>query len=195
MMLLALTGRKVLPGDEVAIAEEYMSGEGTYEENGRIFSSAVGELDLDTHEKLARVVPFNPPIVLVEGDVVFARISDAKPAMAICFVVSQEGHDRDVSSETLAAIHVSKIASSYVEDAGDLLRPGDLVRATVIQAFPSVQLSTSGPHFGVVRALCTGCRRPLDKRGDKLYCPECEQTEVRKVADDYRDFVIENAKH
>ncbi len=193
--MLALTGRKVLPGDEVAIAEEYMSGEGTYEENGKIFASAVGELDLDTREKLARVVPFNPPIVLMEGDVVFAKISDAKPAMAICFVVAQEGHGRAVSSETLAAIHVSKISSSYVEDAGDLLRPGDLVRATVIQAFPSVQLSTSGPHYGVVRALCTSCRRPLDKRGDKLYCPECEHTEARKLADDYRDFVADDATH
>ena len=47
MIKLALTGRKVLPGDEVAIAEEYMSGEGTYEMEGKIYASAVGELDLD----------------------------------------------------------------------------------------------------------------------------------------------------
>jgi exosome complex component CSL4 len=195
VILLARTGRKVLPGDEVAIEEEYMSGEGTYEENGRIFASAVGELDLDATEKLARVIPFNPPIVLMDGDVVIAKVTDTKAAMAICMVAAQEGHRREVSSETLAAIHVSKIASSYVEDTGDLLRPGDLIRATVLQSFPSVQLSTSGPHFGVLRALCTICRRPLEKRGDKLYCTECERTETRKLADDYRDFVVDDAKH
>ena len=143
---------------------------------------------MDEAEKMVRVVPDNPPIVLVEGDTVIADVSDVKPAMVICFIVSQEGRKREVSSETLAAVHVSKISSSYVEDAGDLIRPGDLIRGKVIQALPSVQLTTSGPHLGVLRALCTSCRGPLDRKGEKLYCERCERTEVRKISDDYRDF-------
>ena len=189
MIHLAKTGKKVLPGDEVAIAEEYMSGEGTYEADGKVYSSAVGEVDLDSKEKLVKVVFENPPIVLSEGDVVFAEVTDAKPAMAICSIVSQEGKERAVSSETLASVHVSKIASSYVEDAGDLLRPGDLVRATVIQAEPSVQLSTAGPHFGAVLAHCARCRSPLERKGRDLYCDKCDRVERRKIADDYRAFM------
>lgn len=189
MIILAKTGRKVLPGDEVAIAEEYMSGEGTYEQDGKIYASAVGELDLDPKEKVAKVILENPPIVLQEGDVVIAEVTDTKPAMAICSIIAQEGKPRAVSSETLASVHVSKLASSYVEDAGDVVRPGDLIRATVIQAEPSVQLSTAGPHFGVVRALCSRCRSPLERRGRGLYCERCDRTENRKIADDYRDFV------
>jgi exosome complex component CSL4 len=173
----------------VAQAEEYMAGEGTYEDNnGKVYASAVGELQVDEAEKLVKVVPDNPPIVLVEGDTVIADVTDVKPAMAICLIVSQEGRRREVSSETLAAVHVSKISSSYVEDAGDLIRPGDLIRGKVIQALPSVQLTTSGPHQGVIRALCTSCREPLDKKGEKLFCERCERTEVRKIADDYRNF-------
>jgi len=186
---LARTGRKVLPGDEVAIAEEYMSGEGTYERDGKVFASAVGELDLDTRDKMAKVILDNPPVVLQEGDVVLGEITDTKPAMAIVSVIAQEGRDRAVSSETLASIHVSKLSSSYVEDSGDVMRPGDIVRATVIQADPSVQLSTAGPHFGVVRALCGRCRSPLEKRGRALFCDKCDRTENRKLADDYRSFV------
>ncbi len=177
-----------MPGDEVAIAEEYMSGEGTYEREGKIFASAVGELDLDPREKLASVILDNPPVVLQEGDVVMAEVTDTKPAMAICSVISQEGRDRAVSSETLASVHVSKLSSSYVEDAGDVMKAGDIIRATVIQADPSVQLSTAGPHFGVVRALCSRCRNPLERRGGKLYCEKCDRTENRKLADDYRSF-------
>jgi exosome complex component CSL4 len=185
---LAKTGKRVLPGDEVAIAEEYMSGEGTYEMDGKVYASTVGELDLDAREKVAKIVLDNPPVVLQEGDVVLGEISDTKPAMAIVSILKQEGRDRDVSSETLASVHVSKISSSYVEDAGDLMRPGDLIRATVIQADPSVQLSTAGPHFGVVRALCGRCRSPLERKGRALYCEKCDRTENRKVADDYRNF-------
>lgn len=180
----------MLPGEEVAIAEEYISGEGTYEENGKIFASAVGELDLDPREKIAKVILDNPPVVLQEGDVVIAEVTDTKPAMAICTILQQEGNDRAVSSETLASVHVSKIASSYVEDAGDLMRPGDVIRATVIQAEPSVQLSTAGPHFGVLRAYCSRCRSPLERKGRHLYCERCDRTEERKVADDYRDFRV-----
>jgi exosome complex component CSL4 len=179
----------VLPGDEVAIAEEYMSGEGTYESEGKIFSSAVGELDLDPREKLASVILDNPPVVLQEGDVVMAEVTDTKPAMAICSIISQEGRERVVSSETLASVHVSKLSSSYVDDAGDVMKAGDIIRATVIQADPSVQLSTAGPHFGVVRALCSRCRNPLERRGGRLYCEKCDRTENRKLADDYRSFV------
>jgi len=185
---LARTGRKVLPGDEVAIAEEYMSGEGTYERDGKIYASAVGELDLDAREKLVKVILDNPPIVLQEGDVVLAEVTDTKPAMAICNIIAQEGRERVVSSETLASVHVSKLSSSYVEDAGDVMKAGDIIRGTVIQAEPSVQLSTAGPHFGVVRALCSRCRNPLEKRGRSLYCEKCDRTENRKLADDYRSF-------
>ncbi|UCE46109.1 MAG: exosome complex RNA-binding protein Csl4 [Methanobacteriota archaeon] len=184
-----------MPGDEVAQAEEYMAGEGTYEDkDGRIYSSAVGELDIDEREKVVRIKPDNPPVVLIEGDTVIAEISDVKPAMAICFIVSQEGRRREVSSETLAAVHVSKIASSYVEDAADLLRPGDLIRAKVIQALPSVQLTTSGPHLGVLRALCSSCRTPLERKGERLYCERCERNETRKISDDYRSFEIRDDK-
>lgn len=190
MVILAKTGRKVLPGDEVAIAEEYMSGEGTYEHDGKIYASAVGELDLDPKEKVAKVVLDNPPVVLQEGDVVLAEVTDTKPAMAICTIIAQEGRERAVSSETLASVHVSKIASSYVEDPGDVMRPGDLIRAVVIQAEPSVQLSTAGPHYGVVRALCSRCRSPLERRGRALYCDRCDRTENRKLADDYRNFSL-----
>lgn len=173
-----------------------MAGEGTYEDkDGKVYSSAVGELDIDEREKMVKIIPDNPPIVLIEGDTVIARVSDVKPAMVICFIVSQEGRKREVSSEALAAVHVSKIASSYVEDAADLMRPGDLIRAKVIQALPSVQLTTSGPHFGVLRALCSSCRRPLERKGDKLHCERCERTETRKMSDDYRDFDIRDDKH
>ncbi len=188
MIKLARTGKKVLPGDEVAIAEEYMSGEGTYEMDGKVYASAVGELDLDPRDKLAKVILDNPPVVLSEGDTVIGEVTDAKPAMAIISIMAQEGNERSVSSETLASIHVSKLSSSYVEDAGDVMRPGDIIRATVIQVEPSVQLSTAGPHFGVIRALCGRCRNPLEKRGHSLYCERDDSTENRKLADDYRAF-------
>ena len=182
-----MTGKTVLPGDEVAVAEEYMPAEGTYEHDGKILSSLAGELELDEGEKVAKVKAKNPMVTLKNGDSVFCRITDVRASMAICEILAAEGKDRDITGDTSGTIHISKLSSEYVQDVGREFRPGDLIRAKVIQTKPSVQLSTQEPHFGVVKALCRNCRCPLTKQGKALRCEPCERVESRKVADDYGD--------
>jgi exosome complex component CSL4 len=179
--------RSVLPGEEVAESEEYLPAEGTYEEDGKVYAAAMGELELDNDEKVARVRPFNPIAELKPGDFVFCAVTDVRNCMAICDVVAIEGREREISGETSATIHISKLSSDYVQDASREVRPSDLIRAKVIQAKPSVQLTTAGPHLGVVKALCKRCRAPMTRKDKSLYCANCERNESRKIADDYGD--------
>src|SRR3989442_6806813 len=69
-------------------------------------------------------------------------------------------------------------------------RRGDIIRAKVIQVKPSGQLRTAEPNLGVVKALCSVCRGPLEVRGRELYCPRDERTERRKLAADYADLKL-----
>src|SRR2546428_10898055 len=69
-----------------------------------------------------------------------------------------------------------------------MYRLGDIIRAKVIQVKPSLQLTTAETTLGVVKALCSVCRGPLELRGRELYCPRDERTERRKVAADYADL-------
>jgi exosome complex component CSL4 len=183
-----MTKKTVFPGDEVAVAEEYMPAEGTYEYDGKILASLAGDLELDQEEKVAKVTPKNPLVVLRNGDSVFCRVTDVRASMAICEIFAAEGKDRDITGDTSATIHISKLSSDYVQDVGREFRPGDLIRAKVIQTKPSVQLSTQEPHFGVVKASCRKCRAPLSVHGKALKCEPCERVENRKVADDYGDI-------
>ena len=123
--------KMVLPGDEIAVAEEFEPGDGTYERNGLVFAATPGVLFLDPENRVARVRAFNPPAEL---------------------------------------------------------KIGDIIRAKVIQVKPSVQLTTAERNLGVVKALCSICRGPLELRGRELYCPRDERTERRKVAADYADL-------
>lgn len=183
-----MSNKTVFPGDEVAVAEEFMPAEGTYELDGKILSSLAGNLELDQEEKIAKVTPKNPLVVLKNGDSVFCRITDVRASMAICEIFAVEGKEREITGDTSATIHVSKLSSDYVQDVGREFRPGDLIRAKVIQTRPSVQLSTQEPHFGVVKARCRKCRSPLSVHGKALRCEPCERVENRKVADDYGDI-------
>ncbi len=177
--------RVVFPGELVAVSEEYLPGEGTYEAEGDIYAAQIGELQLDSRDKVARVRSFNPPLELKLGDVVLASVEDIKSTMAIVKVEALEGLERSVAGETEGTIHISKISESYTEDIKRAMRLGDLVRARVIQVKPSLQLATNEPSLGVVRGLCTRCRSLLTKRGKDLYCEHCERDESRKVASVY----------
>lgn len=180
----------VIPGEEIATSEEFLAGEGTYEQKGTIFSSFLGTLSLDPKEMVATVEPINPLVELKVGDIVLAHVQDLRSSMVILDVVRVEGKPRNVAGETLASIHVSKISSGYTSDVRNEFRIGDIIRAEVVQAKPSVQLSTEKSSLGVLIALCTKCRTPLLKRDRNLYCKNCRRTEVRRTSPDYGEYRI-----
>ncbi len=181
----------VLPGDQIAVAEEFEPGEGTYERNGLVFAATPGVLRLDEQSRVARVQPFNPPAELQAGDIVYAVIDDIRGMMATATVNAIHGRERQISGETDGTIHISNVSEEYTEDIRDMYHLGDIIRAKVIQTKPSVQLTTAEPDLGVVRALCGICRGPLELRGRDLYCPRDERAERRKVARDYEDLRLD----
>lgn len=183
--------RKVFPGDEIAVEEEYAASDGTFASDGKIYASQIGELVLDDDECIARVISPNPPNVLKTGDIVYAIVADIRKTMATADVVAKDGTERQVGGETYATIHVSKISPGYTEDVSKELRKGDFIRARVLDVKPSLQLTTRDPHLGVIRSLCGRCKGEFVKKGDnKLYCEECKHTMPRKLADDYGDVRI-----
>src|SRR3989442_7007856 len=186
----AFERRMVLPGDPIAAAEEYEAGEGTYEKDGQIFAAIPGLLDLDGQNFVARVRPFNPLAELKVGDVVYGVISDIRSSMAEATVAAVHGNKREITRETEGAIHVSKISNEYIEDIRDAFHLGDIVRAKVIQAKPSLQLTTAEPTPGGVKAMCSRCRGPLELKGRDLWCPRDETSERRKIAADYGHLLL-----
>src|SRR5207245_1474319 len=74
--------KMVLPGDEIAVAEEFEPGEGTYERNGLVFAATTGVLVLDPENRVARVRAFNPPAELKVGDIVYGVVDDIRGMMA-----------------------------------------------------------------------------------------------------------------
>lgn len=185
-----MEAKMVLPGDEIAVAEEFEPGEGTYERNGLVFAATPGVLILDPENRVARVRAFNPPAELKVGDIVYGVVDDIRGMMATATITAIHGRPRQISGESEGTIHISNVSEEYTEDIHDMYRLGDIIRAKVIQVKPSVQLTTAERNLGVVKALCSVCRGPLELRGRELYCPRDERTERRKLAADYADLKL-----
>jgi len=182
--------KMVLPGDQIAVAEEFEPGEGTYERGGLVFAAIPGVLELDPANRVARVRAFNPPAELKIGDIVYGVVDDIRGMMATATILAIHGRTRQISGESNGTIHISNVSEEYTEDIHDMYRLGDIIRAKVIQVKPSLQLTTAEQDLGVVKALCSVCRGPLELRDRTLYCPRDERSERRKLAADYAELKL-----
>jgi exosome complex component CSL4 len=180
--------RLVYPGDPVGVAEEFVSGPGTYEENGEVFAATVGYLTLDTSDFVARVQSIIPakPAVVKTGDIVLGVIGMTRGSMAIVEVhklVDQP--ERKLGGDRNGTLHVSKTSDQYLESMEDALRVRDIIRAKVLETDPAIQLTTKGPHLGVLRSYCPRCGTGMLRVGNGVACPECEWKDMKKLANDY----------
>jgi exosome complex component CSL4 len=187
----AMEKRIVLPGDQLSTSEELLPGDGTFEEEGIIRASRMGEYIVDQNSRRATVKPLTSvPVLLKKGDIVFAEVNSVRSSMVIAEVKHVVGKQRPISGDVNGTLHISEISSGYVKDPSDVISLGDVFKARVIQVTPSVQLTTKGKDLGVIKAFCQRCRTPLDQKDGGLECPQCNHKEKRKLAQSYRSYDI-----
>ena len=172
----------VLPGDYIGAAEEYLPGRGTYENRGRIYASILGKPVVDPRDRTVRVQARNAIPEIVDGDLVYARVDELKAAMAICTVVGTATSRRTVPGNPEGTVHISKAKDGYTESLSGEFAVGDILLARVLQAHPSIKLSTATATLGVVSARCQLCHALLTPGPKELVCPRCGNRERRKIA-------------
>lgn len=188
------TGDFVMPGDFLATAEEFVPGEGAYEEEGNIYSSTVGVVLVDIRTKKISVFSkTKPPSHLKMGDVIIGRVEEVHDQYATVFIAARVGEEnRELPPPRIGILHVSKVQVGFVKILSHMFRAGDIVKAKVLNAQPEiVQLTTIGRDLGVLIAYCSRCRTPLNRDGSKLKCPNCGSVESRKLSTQYRQGVLE----
>ncbi len=184
------TGSFVVPGTFLSTVEEFLPGEGAYEEGGKVYSSCAGLVLVDLRTRKISVIPKSFPPVLKRGDIVLGEVEDVTPQKAEVTIESLRGSEgRQLPPPKLGVIHVSRVSKGYVKDLERKFRVGDIVRAKVGEVGREmVQLSTTEDDLGVILAKCFNCNTPLkveNSKMGKLRCPICKRVEFRKLASDY----------
>jgi len=187
------SSRFVFPGEFLCVIEEFIPGDGTYEENGNIYSARAGLVQLDLAERVISVVPYkgNVPPLPKKGDVALGFVYDVKDEVAVIRIYHVESKGRLYSYLT-GFLHISQVSvRKKFRKMFDAVRLGDVVRVKVLNSWTPYQLSMRGSKLGVLFARCTRCLSPLIKRRDRLFCPECRAYESRKIASDYGGLIFE----
>ncbi len=182
----------VVPGDKVGTSEEWLSGEGTFEDNGDIYASQFGLLKFDEDSLEAKVKAVNPIVKVEKGDVIYGSVFMRKGSMAVIMIEKVENVSREVKEDVEGTLHISEVSDDYTEKMKDEFLVGDIVRAKVIQVEPTIKLSTTGKTFGVVRGYCPECRKSMkfERKKNKLYCENCEIRSDRNISSVYGNIKL-----
>jgi exosome complex component CSL4 len=171
-----------VPGEIIAVEEEYSAGKNVFEENGYVKSAGFGIAEFDENNKEVSIKCKNISN-LKENDIVFGRVVLVKDAVAVLDIVKTE--EKRVLTVKKGQIPVRFASNNYVTNMKKLFKIADLVRAKVISANDlAVDLSTQGEGLGVVNAYCSNCRSELEKSDNKLLCFNCGSIEERKWFED-----------
>ena len=175
----------VFPGDELAVIEEFLQGPGSYEQDGVVRSSELGQARLDLDKREVEVSKRTKKLILpLEGLDIVGEVGAVQRRMANVDVFIIDG--LEIVTPYTGVIHISNVSSDYVKDMGLAVRSGDLVKAKIINTKNRiVQLSIEGADYGIVYAFCSRCGATLEHRKTRLHCPRCERVERRKVAKTY----------
>ena len=70
-----------IPGEKIAQIEEYLPGDNTYEDNDVIRATTIGDINLDSVERLASINRQKQNTVPKEGDIIIGVVEANLPSM------------------------------------------------------------------------------------------------------------------
>ncbi|OGD57241.1 hypothetical protein A3K78_04490 [Candidatus Bathyarchaeota archaeon RBG_13_52_12] len=177
--------RKVFPGEELAVIEEYNDGEGSYQEDGLVRSEELGEIRLNKEKRAVEVNKVTRHLNLpLEGVIVMAEAGSVTRRDARVDIFRVDG--KKIEPTFTGVVHISDVAREFGRNLEQALRSGDIVRAVVANTKNRIiQLSMAGPEYGVIYAYCSRCGGILENQKGRLTCPKCKRVERRQIARSY----------
>ena len=179
-------GTGVLPGDKVAVSEEFLPGRHTYDDSGLIRSLTSGSVVRDTKNMEISVKPAVEPEVIKVDDWVTGQVEGAQANSANIHIYFLNGKPTYKDFSGMLSLRGLSGGGRGARRTTPV-KMGDVVRCRVFSLLNGIiHLTIDEPDMGVVAALCGNCGKPL-LRGSatRAKCDECGNVEERKLARDF----------
>ncbi len=179
----------VVPGMFITVEEEFEAGKNTFEDkDGKIFSAKIGVIEFDEKNRNVSVKEQQKKCVPLDfGTIITGRVVLVKDSIAVISIEKAEKNgEKRIPLHSNAQLLISNVSHGFVKSLQNEFKIGDIVKAKVVGVTKySIDLSTSFPELGVIKAFCSKCRHPLWLFGRQLKCTKCSAIEKRKISTDY----------
>src|SRR5215467_1305229 len=178
----------IVPGDHIALIEEFEGGKNTYILDGDIRAATVGIPIYDLKRHIVKIKQKNSPMLAKIGDTVVGHVEMLFGAMMSIRILYL---DERKSLAGFSAIASTRINSGGGWSRGDrrgrvIFRVGDIVKGRVFSLLNStIHITIDEREFGVLYALCFNCGGDTVRVNNNIKCIECGTLEERKLTSDY----------
>ena len=168
----------VLPGDKIAITEEYEAGNNACDDGHIVRSTVIGENEIDKKERLAHVKKHKSISVPDEGDIVIGTVEAVMGSMIAVSIKYINSNPVNSQLECICPTKsIRKRNVALVKDLVKLKITGHLNGA--------IHATIQDPSLGVLFTKCRKCGMGVKPLRDIIKCIECGWTDDRKLSSDF----------
>jgi len=179
-----LSSKQVIPGDKIAIIEEFETGQNTFDDGQSIRSVVVGTTEFDKTNRIAKINEFKKLVVPKVGDTIIGNVAALMNNMFAINIMYINGRPTHAGLECICQ---AKGAKKRI-----LTRVSDIVMAKIISHLNGVVHATiNEPELGVLFSQCNKCGGKIVVLGNNIKCVDCGYIEERKLSTKFgnSDFI------
>ena len=167
-----------IPGEKIAQIEEYLPGENTYEDSDSIRATTIGNVNLDSTERLASINSQTQITVPKVGDIIIGVVEANLPSMIAIMIKYVNGKKVVADLECICVTrHLRKKNIALAQD---------VVKVEIISHINgTIHASIDSEELGVLFTKCRKCFGTVVKMRDALKCKDCTWIDDRKLSSDF----------
>ena len=167
-----------IPGEKIASIEEYLPGENTFEDDDSIRATTIGEINLDSSERLASINRQKQITVPNVGDVFIGVVEANLPSMIAIKIKYVNGKEMNSDLECICVTrHIRKKNIALAQD---------VVKAKIISHINgTIHATIDEPELGVLFTKCRKCFGTVVKMRDAVKCKDCGWIDDRKLSAEF----------
>ena len=167
-----------IPGQRIASIEEYLPGENTFEDNDVIRATTIGDINLNSAERLASINRQKRITVPKIGDIIIGVVEANLPSMIAIMIKYVNGKKVVADLECICVTrHIRKKNIALAKD---------VVKVEIISHINgTIHASIDKPELGVLFTKCRKCFGTVVKMRDAVKCKDCGWIDDRKLSLDF----------
>ena len=168
----------VLPGDEIAVIEEYEAGSNACADEHVVRATVIGETETDQKKRLVNVKNYKTTSIPKKGDIIIGTVEAVMGSMIA--VLINYINSKPVKSQVECICATRSLRKKNVA----LVK--DLVKLKIIGHLNgAIHASIQEPELGVLFTKCRKCGMNVKPLRDIIKCVECGWTDDRKLSSDF----------
>jgi len=168
----------VLPGEKIAVIEEYEAGNNACDDGHVVRATVIGETETDKKERLVNVKNYKSNSIPKKGDIIIGTVEAVMGSMIA--VLINYINSKPVKSQVECICATRSIRKKNIA----LVK--DLVKLKIIgQLNGAIHASMQDPELGVLFTKCRKCGMDVKPLRDIIKCVECGWTDDRKLSSDF----------